>query len=44
MVFLFRVRKYSPDIWASGKGLKWYENWLSLAGALFVSCIGILVS
>jgi hypothetical protein len=42
--FLYRVRKYQPDVWAKDMGKKWYKNWLSLAAALVVSCIGILVS
>ena len=28
---------YSATIW------RWYKNWLSLAGALSLSCVGILV-
>jgi len=41
--FLLRVRRYEPAIWSKDAGKKWYIDWRSLAGALFVSCIGILV-
>ncbi len=33
---------YESGIWEAG-GRKWYDDWRALAGALFVSCIGILV-
>ncbi|KAF5318767.1 hypothetical protein D9619_010878 [Psilocybe cf. subviscida] len=43
VVFLHRVRMHCPDVWSKDKGLPWYNNWLTLAGALGVSCIGIII-
>lgn len=41
--FLYRVHKHEPKIWSQDKGKVWYKDWRSLAAALFVSCVGILV-
>lgn len=41
--FLWRVRKHEPAMWTRDAGAKWYNDWRALAGAMFVSCIGILV-
>ncbi|TCD68518.1 hypothetical protein EIP91_010574 [Steccherinum ochraceum] len=41
--FLFRVSKYSPSAWTQDSSLPWYRDWRSLATALIVSCIGILI-
>ena len=30
-------------MWTMDKGKVWYKSWLALAGALVISCIGILV-
>ncbi|KAF8165290.1 RTA1-like protein [Crassisporium funariophilum] len=43
LVFLFKVRKHNPEIWTMDKDKKWYKSWRTLAGVLFISCIGILV-
>jgi preprotein translocase subunit SecG len=43
LVFLYRVKTRSPEIWSKDAGMPWYKNWLALAGALLISCIGILV-
>ncbi|KAF8220825.1 RTA1-like protein [Tricholoma matsutake] len=45
LVFLYRVYKPKLDIRAPGDHLQctWYSNWRSLAAALFISCIGILI-
>ncbi|KAF5327697.1 hypothetical protein D9619_004516 [Psilocybe cf. subviscida] len=43
VVFLHRVRVHCPDVWFKDKGLPWYSNWLMLAGALSISCIGIII-
>ncbi|PPQ91612.1 hypothetical protein CVT25_012793 [Psilocybe cyanescens] len=43
LIFLYRIRKNDPRIWATDKAEKWYNSWLALAGALIVSCIGILI-
>ncbi|KAF8961458.1 RTA1 like protein-domain-containing protein [Flammula alnicola] len=43
LVFLYRVRKYNPEIWSMDKSKAWYNSWLALATALFISCIGILI-
>src|ERR1700683_907419 len=43
LTFLYRVHKRQPEIWTMDAGKKWYWDWRALAGALFVSCIGILV-
>ncbi|KAK0453525.1 RTA1-like protein [Armillaria borealis] len=42
LTFLRRIYAHEPDIWEAG-GKKWYADWRALAGALFVSCIGILI-
>ena len=41
--FLWRVHKFEPDTWTRDAGKKWYYDWRALAGAMFVSCVGILV-
>lgn len=43
LLFLYRVYKHKPSAWSQDKGMPWYKNWLSLAGALSLSCVGILV-
>ncbi|KAK0206445.1 RTA1-domain-containing protein [Desarmillaria ectypa] len=45
LTFLWRIYAHKHDIWevdAVG-GKMWYNDWRALAGALFVSCIGILI-
>jgi uncharacterized membrane protein YbhN (UPF0104 family) len=42
-VFLFRVRKRNPAIWMKDQDKPWYHDWRALAGALGISCVGILV-
>lgn len=44
ILFLYRIWKYSPELWAKDGGKAWYNNWLALAGALALSSVGILVS
>lgn len=44
LIFLYRLRKHDPEIWAMDTTKKWYNSWIALAGALLISCIGILVS
>ncbi|PSS05419.1 hypothetical protein PHLCEN_2v3908 [Hermanssonia centrifuga] len=41
--FLWRMHKYEPETWKKDEGLPWYKDWRSLAVAMFISCIGILV-
>ncbi|KAL1675573.1 RTA1 like protein-domain-containing protein [Schizophyllum commune] len=43
LLFLYRVYKHKPSAWSQDKGMSWYRNWLSLAGALSLSCVGILI-
>lgn len=44
--FVYRVRTYRPEVWSRDTTLStpWYKDWRAVAIALFVSCIGILVS
>jgi len=42
-IFLYRVHKHRPDIWTKDAGGKWYNDWRTLASALILSCIGILI-
>jgi hypothetical protein len=41
--FLYTVHRHQPDVWAMDAAKKRYHDWRALAGALLVSCIGILV-
>ncbi|KIJ70468.1 hypothetical protein HYDPIDRAFT_78585 [Hydnomerulius pinastri MD-312] len=41
--FLYRVYTLEHDAWELDKGRPWYVDWRTLAEALTVSCIGILV-
>lgn len=51
--FLYRVRAYSPDTWTQSRGYStdgrpvvrylWWDDWRALAGALFISSIGVIV-
>jgi hypothetical protein len=43
VVFLLRVRKSKPDAWNLDGEKPWYRDWRTLAGALLVSCVGILI-
>jgi len=43
IIFLYRIYKYSPEIWTMDKAKPWYNSWLTLATVLFISCIGILI-
>jgi len=38
--FLWRMRKYMPELWNTGK---WYQGWKLLAIFLVISCGGILI-
>ena len=42
--FLYRVYTLEHGIWGRDKGQPWYRDWRTLATALAISCIGILVS
>lgn len=56
LLFLWRVWKGEKDVWTRARRIgndgvpideseyKWWRDWRALAGALFISCIGILVS
>jgi len=42
--FLYNVHKHMPETWNMHKGIRpWYKNWLALAAALAISCVGILI-
>ena len=41
--FLYKIRKLRPDIWTRDQARHWFWDWRTLAGALTVSSIGILV-
>ena len=41
--FLYRMRKYENHVLVRDRGVKWYNDWRALAGAMFMSCVGILV-
>jgi hypothetical protein len=43
IMFLFKVHKHQSEIWSMDMAKKWYSDWRALAGALCISCIGILV-
>jgi len=42
--FLYRVYTLEHNIWERDKGEPWNRDWRTLAAALAISCIGILVS
>ncbi|KIK79587.1 hypothetical protein PAXRUDRAFT_834021 [Paxillus rubicundulus Ve08.2h10] len=41
--FLYRIYTLVPNVWERDKEQRWYFDWRALAGALAVSCIGILI-
>ncbi|KAL4076044.1 RTA1-domain-containing protein [Scleroderma citrinum] len=41
--FLYKIHTLRPEIWNRDQIRPWYSDWRALAGALMVSCIGILV-
>ncbi|KAJ3485777.1 hypothetical protein NLI96_g4729 [Meripilus lineatus] len=43
IVFLYRVYTLEPKKWTQDHSLVWYADWRSLAGALCLSCVGILI-
>ncbi|KAF8812497.1 RTA1-like protein [Phlegmacium glaucopus] len=42
-LFLYRIYKYSPEIWTMDKAKPWYNSWRTLGTVLFISCMGILI-
>jgi hypothetical protein len=43
LLFLYRVWSIRPDVWTIDARKNWYWDWRALAGALTISCFGILV-
>ncbi|CAE6422644.1 unnamed protein product [Rhizoctonia solani] len=43
IVFLVRVYKSAPEIWHHNPPVPWHRNWKTLAAALALSCVGILI-
>lgn len=41
--FLYRVHKHEDSIWRRDEDQPWYHDWRALAGAMVISCLGILV-
>jgi hypothetical protein len=42
-IFLYRVRKHAPSVWNPKPVPVWSKHWHTLALAIVVSCVGILV-
>ncbi|EJD37898.1 RTA1-like protein [Auricularia subglabra TFB-10046 SS5] len=42
-LWTYRVRTKDPHIWLQDRNKKWYRDWRSLAGALAISCVGIII-
>ncbi|TDL29586.1 RTA1-like protein [Rickenella mellea] len=43
LLWLYRVRRYEPETWRRDSSNPWHRDWRTLAGALVISCIGILI-
>ncbi|KAB5592102.1 Protein RTA1 [Ceratobasidium theobromae] len=43
IVFLVRVYRNAPEVWHHNPPVPWYQNWKTLAIALGLSCVGILI-
>ncbi|GLB33878.1 putative RTA1 like protein [Lyophyllum shimeji] len=43
LLFLYRLYRHTPLTWAKDRGEPWYKDWRTLAFALIISCIGILI-
>ncbi|KAF8897589.1 RTA1 like protein-domain-containing protein [Infundibulicybe gibba] len=43
LVFLYRVYTREPIIWIKDQAGSWYADWRTLAAALALSCLGILI-
>ena len=41
--FLLRVRTQAPHVWSPSPSLVWWRDWRTLAAAMSLSCVGILV-
>lgn len=41
--FIYRMRKYEPMLWNRDDKLSWFNDWRTLAAALGISCVGIIV-
>ncbi|KAI0254690.1 RTA1 like protein-domain-containing protein [Lactifluus subvellereus] len=41
--FMRRVHKFERDAWTLHRGNQWYNDWRTLAAALGVSCVGIII-
>ncbi|KAF9247099.1 RTA1-like protein [Melanogaster broomeanus] len=41
--FLYRIYKYECKVWVKDASKSWRSDWRALAGALCISCIGILI-
>ncbi|EJD46865.1 RTA1-domain-containing protein [Auricularia subglabra TFB-10046 SS5] len=42
-IWLYRTRKFERITWIQDISKPWHKDWRSLAGALVVSCIGIII-
>ncbi|KDN47510.1 hypothetical protein RSAG8_03650, partial [Rhizoctonia solani AG-8 WAC10335] len=43
IIFLIRIYKFAPEIWHQEPPVPWHRNWKTLAAALGLSCVGILI-
>ncbi|KIJ70507.1 hypothetical protein HYDPIDRAFT_105253 [Hydnomerulius pinastri MD-312] len=41
--FLYRVYTHEREVWKRDEGKLWYNDWRALAGAMCLSCVGILI-
>ncbi|KAG9004388.1 hypothetical protein FRB94_002406 [Tulasnella sp. JGI-2019a] len=45
LIWMHKVRKHSQNVWLRDEqvGKPWYQDWRAMAGAILVSCMGVLV-
>jgi len=41
--FMFRVHRHEQHVWTRDSSKRWYADWRALAGALAISCVGIII-
>ncbi|TFY68625.1 hypothetical protein EVG20_g3481 [Dentipellis fragilis] len=42
-IFVYRVRKYEPQIWGRDSAKRWYSDWRTFTVATAINCLGIIV-
>ncbi|KAA1466423.1 RTA1-domain-containing protein [Dentipellis sp. KUC8613] len=42
-IFVYRVRKYEPQVWSRDSAKRWYSDWRTFTVVVAINCLGIIV-